>query len=132
MPTQYRVRAGGVTEIRYSATPETVVVLPGTRWLEKRRERESRLAAEALAKAAEPEAMALAPMIDTELTAVNFTTHEFTSDHVFAQPGDTHDDPSLTWTERMRMATTRLMKRQAPWLLSLYGQDATFDLPLHD
>ena len=47
MPAKYRVRAGGITEIVYSATPEVIVVLPGTRWLEQRREREARLAAEA-------------------------------------------------------------------------------------
>ena len=135
MPTQYRVRTGGVTEVRYNATPEVIPVLPGTRWLEKRRERESRLAeAAAIAAASLPETseMALATVSDTELDSVYFTTTDFTVDSVFAQPEKAHDDPSLTWTDRMRMATTRLVKRQAPWLLSLHGQDAAFDLTQQD
>jgi hypothetical protein len=135
MPTQYRVRTSGVTEIRYSATPETVVVLPGTRWLEKRRERESRLAAAAAIAAASLPATsepASSPVTDTALNAVYFTTTDFTAEPIFAQPEETHDDPSLTWTDRMRMATTRLVRRQAPQLLSLYGQDAAFELPHQD
>ena len=132
MPTEYRVRASGVTEIQYSATPEVIPVLPGTRWLEQRRERETRLAAarmiEAAASPAAPKTVISAPVIDTALNEFNFTANAFSHDPIFAQPEQPHGDASLSWTERMRMATTRLVKRQAPWLLSLYGQDATFDL----
>ncbi len=108
MPAKYRVRAGGITEIVYNATPEMIVVLPGTRWLEQRREREARIAAE-LAQVIEETQLALeenaahAPVvIDTELelSVEDEAAVEFAYDE------------TLSWTDRMRMVSTKLMKRQ--------------------
>ena len=116
MPAKYRVRAGGITEIVYSATPEVIVVLPGTRWLEQRREREARLAAEAVELleethlTAEEEAPLAPPMIDTELT--DFES-ESGSDYC---PADELGELDLSWTDRMRIASTKLIKRQNLWV----------------
>ena len=127
MPDKYRVRAGGITEIVYSATPEVIVVLPGTRWLEQRREREARLAAEAAQALAEmeysPESSEplASPMIDTELTAFDSSVES----EIAAELGcQTQDLPELDlcWTDRMRIASTKLIKRQNLWLSSLRGQ----------
>ena len=108
MPAKYRVRAGGITEIVYNATPEVIAVLPGTRWLEQRREREARLAAEAAELleetqlTAEEEAPLAPPMIDTELA----------EDYC---PADELGELDLSWTDRMRIASTKLIKRQNLW-----------------
>jgi hypothetical protein len=116
MPAKYRVRAGGITEIVYSATPEVIVVLPGTRWLEQRREREARLAAEAAELleetqlTAEEEAPLAPPMIDTELA--NFES-ETATDYC---PADELGELDLSWTDRMRIASTKLIKRQNLWV----------------
>ena len=118
MPAKYRVRAGGITEIVYSATPEVIVVLPGTRWLEQRREREARLAAEAAELleetqlTAEEEAPLAPPMIDTELSGFE-TEGETVSDYC---PADELGELDLSWTDRMRIASTKLIKRQNLWV----------------
>ena len=118
MPAKYRVRAGGITEIVYSATPEVIVVLPGTRWLEQRREREARLAAEAAELleetqlTAEEEAPLAPPMIDTELA--DFETESETAQDYC--PTDELGELDLSWTDRMRIASTKLIKRQNLWV----------------
>ena len=118
MPAKYRVRAGGITEIVYSATPEVIVVLPGTRWLEQRREREARLAAEAAELleetqlTAEEEAPLAPPMIDTELSDFE-NEGETVSDYC---PADELGELDLSWTDRMRIASTKLIKRQNLWV----------------
>ncbi|HEX4140806.1 MAG TPA: hypothetical protein VHY09_10700 [Candidatus Methylacidiphilales bacterium] len=125
MPAKYRVRAGGITEIVYSATPEVIVVLPGTRWLEQRREREARLAAEAAERIEETQlnleenAPLTTPMIDTELADLDFAAEEISPED-FCQP-DELGELELTWTDRMRIASTKLIKRQNLWLSSLRG-----------
>jgi hypothetical protein len=128
MPTQYRIRPGGVTEIRYSATPEIIVVLPGTRWLEQRRERESRLAAlaaevaevaEETQFAPEDEAPVAPPVIDTELAALDFAALADTAPDPASPAEEMAEVESLSWTDRMRVATTKLMRRQAPWFTAL-------------
>jgi len=116
MPARYRVRAGGITEIVYSATPEVIVVLPGTRWLEQRREREARLAAEAAERLEETqlssgeEASPAAAMIDTELADFESAS---ASDYC---PADELGELDLSWTDRMRIASTKLIKRQNLWV----------------
>ena len=108
MPAKYRVRASGITEIVYNATPEVVAVLPGTRWLEQRREREARLAAEAAELieethiTVEEESPLVPPMIDTELAEDYCATEEL-------------GELDLSWTDRMRIASTKLIKRQSLW-----------------
>jgi len=124
MPAKYRVRAGGITEIEYSATPEIIPVLPGTRWLEQRREREAREAAEAAELMeetqliAEEESPTAHAMIDTEIAAFDLTPEQ----EIAAELGcRTEELPQLdlSWTDRMRIASTRLMKRQTLWYSSL-------------
>jgi hypothetical protein len=124
MPAKYRVRAGGITEVVYSATPEVIVVLPGTRWLEERREREARAAAEAAQALAEMDYGAestgcpTALMIDTELTAREPSIES----EIAAELGcHTSQLPELdlSWTDRMRIASTKLMKRQTLWFSSV-------------
>jgi hypothetical protein len=116
MPAKYRVRAGGITEIVYNATPEVIVILPGTRWLEQRREREARLAAEAAELLEETQITCdveapLAPlMIDTELSGFE---NESDSDYC---PTDELGELDLSWTDRMRIASTKLIKRQNLWV----------------
>jgi hypothetical protein len=128
MPAQYRVRAGGITEIVYNATPEIIVVLPGTRWLEQRREREARLAAETAQLleetqlAQEKNAPPAAPMmIDTELADFDFSADSEISSESDCQPDELTEFETLSWTDRMRVATTKLIKRQSPWFSSLRG-----------
>jgi hypothetical protein len=127
MPAKYRVRASGITEIIYSATPEVIVVLPGTRWLEQRREREARLAAEAAERMEETQltveenASLAAPMIDTELADLDFDTESEIASALGCRP-DELPELDLSWTDRMRIASTKLIKRQNLWLSSLRGQ----------
>ena len=118
MPAKYRVRAGGITEIVYNATPETFIVLPRTRWLEQRREREARLAAEMAqmieetqiaAEEAEPIATELA---EIELSAADKAAIELASQPDVAPEDETELEP-LSWTDRMRITSTKLIKRQA-------------------
>jgi hypothetical protein len=127
MPAKYRVRPGGITEIVYDATPELVPVLPGTRWLEQRREREARLAAEAalLREVAdivpEPAELAAAPLLDTELAEMDFEAEDQTEIELDGQPDEMTETESLSWTDRMRVASTRLIRRQNPCPSSLNG-----------
>jgi hypothetical protein len=122
MPAKYRVRASGITEIVYSATPEVIVVLPGTRWLEQRREREARLAAEAAEQLEETQLVpeinvpAPTPMLDTELADLDSEL-----DTELCRPDDL-GELDLSWTDRMRIASTKLMKRQNLWGSSLRGE----------
>ncbi len=120
MPAKYRVRASGITEIVYSATPEVIVVLPGTRWLEQRREREARLAAEAAERMEETQlteenAPQTPFMIDTELNL------ETESENSYCRPEEL-GELDLSWTDRVRIASTKLIKRQNLWSSSLRGQ----------
>jgi len=125
MPAKYRLRPGGLTEIVYHATPELIPVLPGTRWLEQRREREARLAATAdlLREVAEngeqPAEHAAAPIHDTELAGLDFAAEEQTEIDLDGQPDELRETDSLAWTDRMRIASTRLIRRQNLWFSSL-------------
>jgi hypothetical protein len=124
MPARYRVRASGITEIVYSATPEVIVVLPGTRWLEQRREREARRAAEAAERMEETQLTAeenapKAPfMLDTELANLDFDAETELANELGCQP-DELPELDLSWTDRMRIASTKLIKRQNLWSSSL-------------
>ena len=133
MPAKYRVRAGGITEIVYNATPEVFVVLPGTRWLEQRREREARRAAEAAEMIEETQ---LTPqenepvtpfVIDTELAEIELSAADEAAIELACQPDEAPELESLSWTERMRVSSTKLMKRQALWLSSLRGNQELFE-----
>jgi hypothetical protein len=132
MPAKYRVRAGGITEIVYSATPEVIVVLPGTRWLEKRREREARLAAEAAEQLEETQLTvnentpACVAMIDTELADLELSVEDEAALEYACQPDEAGELELLSWTEQMRVATTKLIKRQLPWASSLHSNTASF------
>jgi len=127
MPAKYRVRAGGITEIVYSATPEVIVVLPGTRWLEKRREREARLAAEAAEQLEETQltveenAPACMAMMDTELAELDLSADDEAAIDFACQPDEMGQFEPLSWTDQMRVATTKLIRRQNLWLTSLRG-----------
>jgi hypothetical protein len=120
MPAKYCLRKGGLTEIVYSATPEVIVVLPGTRWLEQRREREARIAAEMALLEAEPLVMpdtdepAAAPEVDAELTAIEFAAEEEIASEQTCAPDEIPDEP-LSWTDRVRIASTKLIRRQNLW-----------------
>jgi hypothetical protein len=129
MPANYLVRAGGITEIRYNATPEVIVVLPGTRWLEHRREREARLLAEAAQMLAEAPASVepSEPVIDTELANLDFATDEGIVPELPCLPDEMTEKESLSWTDRMRIATTKLIRRQNPWISSLRGAQADLE-----
>ncbi len=102
MPAKYFVRAVGSPGIRYNATPEVIVVLPGTRWLEHRREREARLLAEAahmLVDApapAEPAAPIVPPLIDTELADLDFATDDEITPELACPPDELSDTESLS------------------------------------
>ncbi len=115
LPAKYRLRKNGITEIVYNATPEVFVVLPGTRWLEQRREREARLAAETalmqeeIQAAAEQIGVIPSPVIDTEIDPG--TEVESAPESSFVAE-ETFEDPSLSWTDRMRIASTKLIRRQ--------------------
>ncbi len=91
------------------------MVLPGTRWLEQRREREARLAAEAAELceetqfAADEEAPLAPPMVDSELTEFE---NGIGADYCLP---DELGELDLSWTDRMRIASTKLIKRQNLW-----------------
>ena len=159
MPAKYCVRPGGVTEIIYNATPEVVVVLPRTRWLEVRREREARFAAlrqeavtrtpvtartftfrcevpepaagTAAATTCEPiepgtEIAGASTEAETSRATMPFET-ELTSnsDDEGATEADGFGDEQaepLSWTEQMRIATTKLIRRQSVWFSSMRGE----------
>lgn len=124
MPAKYCLRKSGITEIVYSATPEVVVVLPGTRWLEERREREARLGIESpllqeetLTNPERAEPIA-SPFIDTELAELDFAAEDGIAPEFPCLPEEMSEIESLTWTDRMRIATTKLIRRQNPWLMA--------------
>ncbi len=122
MPAKYRVRAGGITEIVYNATPEVFVVLPGTRWLEQRRERQARLAAEAAEMIEETQITSQEnESLDPEVADIELSAADEAAIELACQPDEAPESESLSWTERMQVSSTKLMKRQALWLSSLRG-----------
>jgi hypothetical protein len=116
MPAKYRLGKNGITEIVYNATPEVFVVLPGTRWLEQRREREARLAAEAALLEAETKAQICEETVENSEALLIEPEADFNLEPEFVPeftytPQETVDE-SLSWTERMQIASTKLIRRQ--------------------